>query len=336
MRIAVDAMGGDHAPAAIVEGAIRASARPGMEILLVGRRSALEPLLPRSGQAKPLRIVDAEETIEMGESPVQAVRKKRNASLVVCGDLVKNGEADAFVSAGNTGAGMVVAKQKLKAIPGIDRPGIATILPSLGGKVVLMDAGANVDCSPLNLQQFAIMGSIYAEQVLGVPTPRVGLLNIGEEESKGNELARESFPLLQQAPVRFIGNVEGRDIFNGSVDVVVCDGFVGNVVIKVGEGAASLLYQLIRSELKRSLRTKLGALLMKPALEHIARRTNYEEVGGAQLLGVNGVCIISHGSSRDHAIANAIGFAEEAVRHGVVDKIGCQVGDRARRDAALV
>ncbi len=334
MRIAVDAMGGDRAPEAVVEGAVRAAALPGREILLVGRQTLVKPLAERYGGARALasgalRVVDASEVIEMDEQrPARAVARKRDSSLVVCGELVKRGEAEAFISAGNSGAGMVVAKMILGVIPGIDRPAIATLLPSRAGRVVLLDAGANVDSSPLHLQQFGVMGSVYAEGVLAKQRPRVGLLSNGEEESKGNDLTKKAYELLQQAPVHFIGNVEGRDIFVGAVDVVVCDGFVGNAVLKVGEGVAEFLRDLIRQELQAHPLLKLAALAIRPALKRIARRTDYEEVGGAQLLGVNGVCIISHGRSSAHAIANAVRTAGEAVKHGVVDRIARQVSQR--------
>jgi len=336
VRIAVDAMGGDRAPEAVVEGALRAAETPGREILLVGPEQRLRPLLRQaSTRAAAVRIVDAQEVIGMSDQPVQAVRRKKNASLVVCGDLVRSGEADAFISAGNSGATMVVGNFKLRCIPGIDRPAIASILPSRTGTAVLLDAGANVDSSPLNLQQFGIMGSVYAAEVMGIRDPRVGLLNIGEEECKGNELARDAFPLLKEAPIRFIGNVEGRDIFLGGVDVVVCDGFVGNIVLKVSEGAAELIRHLVREELRAHPLLKVPALMLRGALRRIGRKTNYEEVGGAQLLGVNGVCIICHGRSNARAITNAVRAAAEAVTHGVVDKIGRQVAG-ARAGAALV
>jgi glycerol-3-phosphate acyltransferase PlsX len=318
-------MGGDRAPGVIVEGAVRASRFPGYEIVLVGREEAIRPLLDRHTGAGRITVVNATQVIEMGESPAQAVRRKRDASLVVCGELVKTGAADAFVSAGNTGAGMFVAKLHLRPIQGIDRPAIAAILPRRGGRVVMLDAGANVDCSPLNLLQFAVMGSIYAEQVLHIEQPRVGLLNIGEEEAKGNDLTRDVFPLLRNAPVRFIGNVEGRDIFRGGVDVVVCDGFVGNVVLKVGEGVAEFLPRLIKDELRSRPVFWIPAMMLAPALRRIKKKIDYEEVGGAPLLGVNGICIIAHGSSNANAVTNAIRAAGEAVSHGIIDRIRSEI-----------
>jgi len=329
-------MGGDRAPGVIVEGAVRASRLPGYEILLVGREEAVRPLLERHGsQVGSLTVINATEVIEMGESPAQAVRRKRDASLVVCGELVKTGAAEGFVSAGNTGAGMATALTQLGRVRGIDRPAIAALMPRRGGgRVVMLDAGANVDCSPLNLLQFAVMGSIYAEHVLGIERPRVGLLNIGEEEAKGNDLTRDVFPLLRAAPVRFIGNVEGRDLFRGGVDVVVCDGFVGNVVLKVGEGVAEFLPRLIKDELKTRPLCWLPALMLKPALRGIQQKIDYEEVGGAPLLGVNGVCIIAHGSSNAAAVANAIRVAGEAVSHGIIDRIRTQIAGTPARAAA--
>lgn len=325
MRIAVDAMGGDLAPQAIVEGAARASLLPDYNVLLVGRETQIGPILERyPHEPGRIEIVHASEVIEMGDSPAKAVLRRKDSSLVVCGDLVKRGDAQAFVSAGNSGAGMAVATMRVGRIPGIDRPAIAAILPSKSGRVVMLDAGANIDCSVQNLVQFGTMGSIYAEEVLGIRRPRVGLLNIGEEESKGNDLTREALVALRGEPVNFIGNVEGRDIFLGGVDVVVCDGFVGNVVLKAGEGAAELLIHLVKKELSAHPLLKIPAALLAPALRRIKRRTDYEEVGGAPLLGVQGVCIISHGRSNAGAITNAIRAAGEAVKHGVVERIRSQ------------
>lgn len=326
MKIALDAMGGDHAPAVVVEGAVRAATEYGAEILLVGREAAVAPLLARAGGAHPnIELVDAPEVVSMDDQPAQAVRRKRGASLVVCAELVKQGQAQALVSAGNTGAGMVVSTLTLGRIPGIDRPAVAIVLPNRTGLTVLLDAGANVDVSPHCLQQFAIMGSIYSKELLGVPEPRVGLLNIGEEEGKGNDQVKEAYPLLKQAPIRFIGNCEGRDLLTGHVDVAVCDGFVGNVTLKVSEGVADFFFNFIRDELSRRPLLQLPAAMLKPVFTRMKRRTDYRERGGAPLLGVNGVCIICHGSSNAVAIANAVRTAGEAVRHGIIDKIRQQV-----------
>jgi len=333
VRIAVDAMGGDHAPAAVVEGAVRAARESGNDVLLVGRESEVRPLVDRfGGGGGRLEIVDAPDVVTMDDSPATAVRRKKGASLVICAELVKDGRADGMFSAGNTGAGMAVSLFKFGRIPGIDRPAIAVVLPNRTGLTVVLDAGANVDVDPDHLAQYAVMGSIYARELLGIADPRVGLLNIGEEEGKGNELVREALPLLRQCPIRFVGNIEGRDLFNGRADVAVCDGFTGNVVLKVSEGVAELVMNLIRDEVTRQPLLKIPALMMKPAFTGIKRRTDYGERGGAPLLGVNGVCIIGHGSSNATAVANAVRTAGEAVRHGIIDKIREQVAGRAKAE----
>jgi phosphate acyltransferase len=263
--------------------------------------------------------------VEMHESPANAARRKRGSSLSVCADLVREGRAGIARREHPFGAAMAVATLRLGRIEGIDRPALAVLLPNRGGLTVLLDAGANVDVQPLNLLQYAVMGSIYSCELLGVERPRVGLVNIGEEEGKGNELAREAFPLLRGAPVQFIGNVEGPDLFNGRVDVAVCDGFIGNVVLKVGEGAAEFLMHLIREEVEHHPLLKIPAALLRPAFRRIRRRTDYEERGAAPLLGVNGVCYIGHGRSHAAAVANAIRTSGEAVRHGIIDKIRQQI-----------
>jgi len=322
VKIAVDAMGGDLAPAAVVEGAYKAVREYNLEVLLVGRSSQIGPLLDKLGAPHAgLEIIDAPDVVEMHDEPAQAVRRKKGASLVVCADLVKEGRAAAMFSAGNTGAAVAVATLRLGRIPGIDRPAIASLLPNRNGWTVLLDAGATKDGEPHYLLQNALMGSIYAHELLDIRQPRVGLVNIGEEEGKGNKLVREAFPLLQAAPIHFIGNVEGPDLFNGRVDVAVCDGFTGNVILKVGEGVADLVMNLIRDEVDRQPILKFPAALIKPAFSRIRRRTDYGERGGAPLLGVNGVCIIGHGRSNAVAVANAIRTAGEAVRHGIIDKI---------------
>jgi glycerol-3-phosphate acyltransferase PlsX len=312
-------MGGDFAPAAVVEGALKASREFGLDVILVGREAEVKPLIRGSGGR--VEIVHAPEVVGMDEQPAQAVRRKKQASLVVCADLVKEGRADAMFSAGNTGAGMAVSLFKFGRITGIDRPALAILLPTRKGFTVLLDAGANVDVPASCLVQYALMGSIYSRELLGVPNPRVGLLNIGEEPGKGNQLVRDAFELLQNAPVQFVGNVEGPQLFNDAVDVVVCDGFTGNVVLKVGEGVAEFLLDLIRGEIEQQPLLKIPAALMKPVFRNIRRRTDYRERGGAPLLGVNGVCLIGHGRSNSTAVANAVRTAGEAVRHGIIDKI---------------
>ncbi|MGB9803170.1 phosphate acyltransferase PlsX [Desulfofundulus sp.] len=328
MKIAVDAMGGDHAPAEIVRGAVEAARAYRQEIILVGDR---DKILAELGQLIPeqIEVFHAPEIISMEEQPAVAVRRKRQSSIVQAVRLVKEGRAAALVSAGSTGAAMAASLLGLGRIQGIDRPAIAGLLPRSGGVTVLLDAGANVDCKPHHLLQFAIMGSLYAEKILGVSRPRVGLLNVGEEETKGNELTLATFPLLRQAKINFIGNVEGRDIFSGTVDVVVCDGFVGNIVLKSGEGLAMALLGMIKEEVTRSWLAKMGTAMAISALKSFERRIDYAEYGGAPLLGVNGVSIICHGSSSARAIKNAIKRAREAVETGLVSAIRSSIEDSA-------
>jgi len=329
MKIAVDGMGGDFAPEAIVQGTVEAaSLNDSLELVLVGDDACLRRELSGAHPDNlPISIQHCSEVIEMQEQPAAAVRRKKDASVSVAVALVKEGKADAVVTAGNTGAAMAVAAMKLGRIPGIERPGIATPLPTLSGRrAILVDAGANVDCEPKNLIQFAIMGSIYAERVLHIPEPRVGLLNIGEEATKGNELTKATHLLLQQTPLNFIGNIEGKDILSGMADVIVCDGFVGNVVLKVGEGVAQFVIELLKRHIAcsvfyRRAIFKLGILLLYPALKYLKRTIDYSEYGGAPLLGVDGVCIISHGRSDAKAIANAIKIARETVETGVIPSI---------------
>jgi glycerol-3-phosphate acyltransferase PlsX len=322
-----------------VAGALLAAQDPKLEITLVGQRERIEPLLqprgaasqgdrPQGGESPSgrVRVVHASEVIEMEDPGAQAVRRKKDASLVVCAELVRAGDADAFVSAGHSGAVMAAALLKLGRVPGIDRPAIVAVFPALSaaGRVVMLDAGVNPDCDAQNLLQFGLMGSIYAEEVLGIRHPKVGLLSNGEEDSKGNELTRAAFPLLAGAPFCFAGNVEGRELFRGKADVVVCDGFVGNVVLKVGEGVVDLLWRMMKQELSASLPLKLLGRLLMPTLERLRRRTDYATYGGLPLLGVNGVCIISHGRSTPLAMANAIRAAGEAVCHDIVTKIAAR------------
>lgn len=328
MRIAVDAMGGDRAPEAIVEGALQAAAQSDLRVLLVGRKETLQPLVRGNGAGpRRIEIVDAPDVVGMDEPPAQAIRRKKGASLAVCADLVHRKEADAMFSAGNTGAGMAVGLIKFGRIPGIDRPALALPLPNLHGHTILLDAGANVDATAHSLVQYAVMGSIYAAQVLGIAAPRVGLVNIGEEECKGNQLAREALELLKAAPIRFIGNVEGPDLFNGRVDVAVCDGFTGNVILKVGEGVAELVTEMFRAETERNPLMKIPAAFLRPVFRAVRRRTDYSERGGAVLLGVNGLCLIGHGRSNACAVANGIRTAGEAVRHGIIDRIRAELTD---------
>ena len=319
--IALDAMGGDHAPGVVIEGARRAIAELGVHVLLVGQPPALEPLLARQGNPAGIDVVAAPTVIAMHDHPAQAVRQKRDSSIVVGLDLVRDGRADAFVSAGNTGAVMAAALFELKRIRGVDRPALATVLPTTRGKTLLIDVGANADCRPEHLAQFGLMGSVYMEQVFGVARPSVALLSIGEEASKGNALVQHARPLLEALPIRFVGNVEGKDVPAGSADVVVCDGFVGNVALKLAEGVAGALGQMIREEIGASWVSKLSALGALPALRRVRRRMDYAEYGGAPLLGVNGVCIVAHGRSNALAIRSAVRVAVRSVRQDVVGRI---------------
>ena len=322
LRVAVDAMGGDHAPQEVVAGAAQAARDLGVEIILVGPTDRMHREWRAAGAgALPVRVVDATEVIEMGEPPAMALRRKRQASILVAVEALRRGEADAVVSAGNTGAAMAAALLILGRIEGIDRPAIAAVLPTLRGRAIMVDVGANVDCRPKHLLQFAVMGSVYAQRVLGVARPRVGLMSNGTEETKGNELVIRSADLLRESGLHFIGNVEGRDFFDGTADVVVCDGFVGNLLLKFGEGLAVAIFTLLREELSRGLLVRLGVALATPRLRALARRMDYTEYGGAPLLGVNGICIITHGSSRAKAMRNSIALAAESVRSRMVDAI---------------
>lgn len=333
MIIAVDAMGGDHAPAEIVRGAVETVNSSTDRVILVGMRDAVEAELSRyryPGEA--IAVRHAAGVIQMDEHPASAVRRKKDSSLVVATGLVKAGEADAIISAGNTGAQMAAALFAFGRLPGIERPGIATVFPSPKGPKVLLDSGANVDVRAGHLVQFAFLGSCYARQVLGIGRPRVALLNVGSEPVKGTETVVEAYQALSEAgDLRFSGNVEGRDFFTADVDVIICDGFVGNVVLKLTEGIVATITGMIREELKRNAWRMLGGLLVKPAFKDLFRKLDYAEYGGAPLLGVNGLSIICHGSSRARAIRNAIRFAGRAVREGLMD--GLRKGCEQRREA---
>jgi glycerol-3-phosphate acyltransferase PlsX len=313
-------MGADLGAGVMVAGAAAAVRELGAAVTLVGQEAEVRRHLPPG--AADLRVVHAAEVVGMGESPSAALRRKKHSSIRVGLDLVKRGEADAFVSAGNTGAVMATALVVLGPLPGVERPAIAIVIPTKTGRAVLLDAGANVDCKPRHLHQFAIIGSIYARAVLGSRAPRVGLLSIGEEESKGNELTREVFRKLgEDGAIRFIGNVEGRHLFDGDVDVAVCDGFTGNVALKISEGVADLVVSILREEVSRDVWARAGALFMRRSLRRFKRRLDYAEYGGAPLFGVDGVCIIGHGRSSPNAIRNAIRVAGECVTKRVIDHI---------------
>jgi phosphate acyltransferase len=334
--IALDAMGGDFAPREPVQGALMAAAEGRAKVLLVGRKEEIERELALAGSAPPnIDIVDAREVVEMGDTALSPLRKKRDSSIRVCANLVREGRASAFVSAGNTGAAWTSARMVLGMIEGVDRPALAAVVPRTGGHTLILDVGANVDSKPGHLRQFAVMGHFYAQMVFGIDRPRVGLLSIGEEAGKGNELTREVFKsLLSATGLNFIGNAEGRDIYNGNADVIVCDGFIGNVVLKASEALADTVKKLLKEELTRSPVRKLGAFLAKGAFDDLKKRVDYEEYGGAPLLGVKGGCIVCHGSSKAKAIKNAIRVAAEFGENRIDEKIRERIRDLHSRELA--
>ncbi|MGH9775828.1 MAG: phosphate acyltransferase PlsX [Candidatus Acidiferrales bacterium] len=321
--IALDAMGGDHAPRAEVEGAVLAARERDVRVLLVGTETVVRQELGRHRtRGLPIEIVPSSEVITMSESPVQAFRKKKNSSVHVAVRLVKDGQADAFVSAGNTGAVMAVARFLLGTLPSVNRPALAAPMPnSRGGATVILDVGANVDSKPEHLEQFAIMGEIYYRTIFGTRRPRVGLLSIGEEETKGNDLTREAYPRLKNSSLNFLGNVEGRDVFRGDVDVVVCDGFIGNVALKITEGVAEHIGALLKKALQSTIAAQIGYALSRRAFKDFKKKIDHSEYGGAPLLGVRGITIITHGSSNSNAIKNAIRVADELCRSKANEKI---------------
>ncbi|MFN6460754.1 MAG: phosphate acyltransferase PlsX [Nostoc sp. DedVER02] len=327
VKIAIDAMGGDHAPGEIVAGALRAREELGVDILLVGDPQQIEAALPPKTNLGQMEIVTAEEAIAMDEEPLNAVRRKRKASINVAMDLVKQQKADAVFSAGHSGAAMASALLRLGRLPGIDRPAIGTVFPTIvaGKPVLVLDVGANVDCRPKFLEQFAVMGSAYSQYVLGTNEPKVGLLNIGEEDSKGNDAAVRAHQLLREnSQINFIGNAEGRDVLSGHFDVIVCDGFVGNVLLKFAEAVGEVILQILREELPQGLHGQIGSAILKPNLKRVKQRMDHAEHGGALLLGVAGVCFIGHGSSQAPSIFNAIRMAKEAVDNQVLQRIQSQ------------
>jgi phosphate acyltransferase len=327
VRIAIDAMGGDRAPEEIVAGALRAREELGVEVLLVGDPQQIESKLPPKTNIGQVEIVTAEEAIAMDEEALSAIRRKPKASINVAMDLVKARRADAVVSAGHSGAAMAAALLRLGRLPGIDRPAIGAVFPTMvaGKPVLILDVGANVDCRPKFLEQFAVMGSIYSQYVIGIEKPKVGLLNIGEEDCKGNDTAVRAHQMLREnTHINFVGNAEGRDVLSGHFDVIVCDGFVGNVLLKFAEAVGEVMLQIIREELPQGLRGQIGTAILKPNLRQIKQRMDHAEHGGALLLGVGGICIISHGSSQAPSIFNAIRMAKEAVDNQVLQRIQSQ------------
>jgi phosphate acyltransferase len=338
LTIAVDAMGGDHAPKAEVEGAIRAAKHLGVKVILVGQQELLLHELDQheGRQNLPIEIVHASERVTMEDSAARAVRSKRDSSMRVASRLVRDGCAQGFVSAGNTGAVMATAKMVQGVVPGVDRPALVGILPTVEGTPVLVvDVGANVDCSPPMLAQFAVMAEIYSRTILRQPKPRVGILSIGEEEHKGNELTRAAWPLLQQLNINFIGNVEGRDIYGGKVDVIVCDGFIGNVALKVSEGLVDMVKHVLQESLEATLASKIGYVLSKTAYSDFRKRLDYSEYGGAPLLGVRGACIICHGRSNANAIKNAIRVAKEFSEGRINQRIEDELRGKTREAGQL-
>jgi phosphate acyltransferase len=321
IRVAVDAMGGDRAPEEIVAGALAAATRD-IEPVLFGRREQLEPL------AEGLPIVHAEQVVAMDEKPSDAAREKRESSLFLACRAVGAGEADAVVSAGNTGAMLAAGLLEMRRLPDVHRPAIAVPLPALGGPSILIDAGANADARPEHLLQFAHMGSVFASEILAVREPEVALLSIGEEPEKGNRLVREAYPLLAAGGVHFTGNVEGRDVLRKAADVVVCDGFTGNMTLKLLEGTIRTTLEAFREEVTRSARGKLGGLLIRPAARGLRRRLDPDTYGGAYLLGLRGLAVIAHGNSSSAAIANAVALAARGVRAGVVDRVAEHLAER--------
>ncbi len=322
VTVAMDAMGGDYAPREILKGACEGAVRWGARLILVGDEPVIRRYLRRIRTTASIEVVHAPERIEMGENPAAAIRRKRDSSLVRCAELVRDGRAHAMVSAGSTGATMAVASLILKRVAGIDRPGIATVMPTISGQVVVVDVGANVDCSVQNLMQFATMGSIYCQDVMGVKSPRVGLLSIGAEPTKGNELTKAVHKALSESDLNFIGNIEGGPLFEGAADVVVCDGFVGNVVLKVAEGVAKMIQEIAQRKLWANPWYKLMLLGMAPGLKQFKKEVDCEEVGGAPLLGVNGICIVCHGNSRAKSISSALRLAVRAHNNDVLGHIG--------------
>jgi glycerol-3-phosphate acyltransferase PlsX len=322
MRIVLDAMGGDHAPEVVVEGGVMAAREYEIEVVLVGPQEVIEAELAKHDTAGlSLPVVHASQVIEMTDEPSMAARKKKDSSMVVGMNLVKNGEADAFTTAGNSGGALAAALFRLGRVKGIKRPALSTVFPTRKGLCFISDVGANTDCKPIYLLQFGIMGSAYAEQVLGIPNPRVGIVSTGEEEGKGSILVKEAFKLLKESDLNFIGNVEGKDIPAGLADVVVTDGFSGNIVIKLSEGVAALLMGVMEEEIKKRPVAVLGALLAKSALREVKSRLDYSEYAGAPLLGVDGVVIIGHGRSNAKAIKNMVRVGKEAVEKGMLEAV---------------
>ncbi len=333
MVVALDAMASDHGPSVLVQGAVAAARDFGIPVALVGNKDILEPLIekemtPTERLSLPVEMVHATQVVAMDESPAEALRKKKDSSIQVAFDLVKQGRADAVVSAGNSGATLATAMFTLGRIKGV-RPAIATMFPTLKKPSLMIDVGANVDCKPSHLFQFAVMGSLFVQEVLHRPAPRIGILSIGEEGSKGNQLVKQTRDLLQESTLNFVGNVEGRDCFTGDVDVVVCDGFVGNICLKLSEGLAEAILRMLKAELESSFLATMGYGLARKAFRNFRKRVDYAEYGGAPLLGVKGVAIICHGRSASKAIRNAIRMAHGLAESKLADKLETAMSDAA-------
>ena len=325
MKIAVDAMGGDYAPGVVIEGILLALQEiPGLQLVLVGHQEKLSFYLEKAGLSNhpQVELVHAEQVVEMSDHSTDSIRSKKHSSITVCADLVKDGRADAIVSAGHTGAAVAATKVRLRTLEGVDRPALATAMPAVGGKNILIDVGANTDCTPINLAQFAVMGELYAQLTFGLERPRIGLLSVGGEDVKGNDLTKEVFKILSSMPINFVGNVEGHDIFHKSTcDVIVCDGFTGNSILKASEGLARATYHWLKEAFTRNPIRQTGAFLAKEAFRDLKKISDSEEFGGAPLLGIRGVCIIGHGASTPKAIKNAIRLADTYLKHGLTDRI---------------
>jgi glycerol-3-phosphate acyltransferase PlsX len=337
VRIAVDAMGGDHAPQVNVDAAVAAAREFGIPSLLVGRASRLAKLLAESGYGgSDIEIVDATEVITMDDPATAAVRGKRDSSIRVAANCVRDGRAQGLVSAGHTGAAMVSAKMVIGTIEGVDRPALAAVIPNLSGHCLLLDVGANPDAKTQHFKEFAVMGSLYAQLAFGKETPSIGLMSIGEEDTKGTDRTKEAFKVLKETGLNFIGNVEGRDVFDGNVDVIVTDGFTGNVILKVSEALGEMVEKLLREEIKRTLQASVGFLLSRSAFRSFKQRLDYSEYGGAPLLGVKGCVIICHGRSSAKAIKNAIRFAAEFSRRRLAEEIQSSIAELHSREATLL
>jgi phosphate acyltransferase len=326
IKIAVDAMGSDNSPQSEVEGAVQAARAWAVSIVLVGKEPILTPLLKQNGgDGLAIEIHNASQVVLMDEPPAVALRKKRDSSVRVAAELVRAGKASGLVSAGNTGAVMAISKTVMGVLHGVDRPALAAVVPTLTGHAVLLDVGANVACKPHHLVQFAIMGHLFSKKIVGISSPRVGLMSVGEEESKGNELTKEVHKNLKKISLNFIGNVEGRDLYNGRADVIVCDGFTGNVALKTSEGLIEAVLKLLSDELSSNLQAKVGALLTQQSFKRLKKRLDYSEYGGAPLIGLRGVTIICHGRSSSNAIKNAIRIAKEYAESQVNTKLEAEL-----------